>query len=100
MQADSIEHVVAHLRSATSYSMIFGKLPDGSGHTKKSTLRKQFAYLAQVVHPDHAPKTKAAEAVEAFRLLNEARQAAEKAIEEGTYDQPIKKSAPKPDETF
>ena len=77
------------LKGASSFSAIFGALQKGDAKAMRSELRKQFSYLARVVHPDHAPPPVAAEAAEAFRLLNELRHAAEDAIEKGAYDAPI-----------
>lgn len=85
-----IVEVGKQLRSATSFVAIFGPLPSGDQAAKKSALRKQFAYLAHSVHPDHASKGSEKEAAEVFRTLNKIRQAAEKAIEQNTYEQQFK----------
>lgn len=69
--------------------MVFGPLTGVSLSDKKSALRKQFAYLARTVHPDHVPRVHADLAAEAFRLLNELRAGAEAALEAGTYDKPL-----------
>ena len=85
----AIREVATRIKSAARFSAIFGTLPKGDTKAMRGALRKQFSYLARVVHPDHAPPPYAAEAAEAFRLLNELRHAAEDAIERGAYDAPI-----------
>lgn len=85
----AIEQVAAQLRQASSFAAVFGVLPDTGVLQKKRVLRSQFTKLAFMVHPDHAPKDGAKKAAEAFEYLNELRQKAEVAIEEGTYTKPF-----------
>lgn len=86
---DAIERIAGQLQAATSFAMVFGVLPSGDIAAKKGALRQQFAYLAHMVHPDHAPKGSEKRAAEAFRVLNEFRRAAEVAVDTGAYDQPF-----------
>lgn len=85
----AIREVAKRLSSATSFAAIFGPLPKGDAKSGRAHIRKQFSYLAAVVHPDHAPEPSKAEASDTFRLLNELRHAAEQAIENNIYDAPL-----------
>lgn len=89
---DSIFAVAAALKTATSYPSIFGKLPDGVVEHQLKALRGQFAYLAMVVHPDHAPESFKKEAAAVFVELNKLRTAAEEAVRTGTYDKPFREN--------
>lgn len=79
------------LLQATHLKAVFGELPPGDTITKRSWLRKQFTYLAQIVHPDHAGDS--TEAANAFKRLNDLRRIAEDAIKSGTYDNPLRDAA-------
>lgn len=83
--AHAIEEVASRLRSAQTYSAIFGSIAQGSREEQKRSLRKSFTFLVRMVHPDHAPAHCAKEAAEAFTLLTRTRDAALEAIERGTY---------------
>lgn len=83
----TIDIVVTRLQTASQFSEIFGTLPKGSAKPVQATyLKKQFHALARAVHPDRSPGLEK-EASNAFRLLESYRTAAEKAIEDGTYEQ-------------
>ena len=84
--AEAIEAVAHQLKIATNYAMIFGKLPAGDAAERMAALRKQFAYLAKMVHPDHAATGAKTRAGEVFKHLNELRSRAEDALVAGTYD--------------
>lgn len=86
---DALQAVKSKLELSRSYVAIFGTLPNGDFKAKKAALRAGFSYLARTVHPDHVAPKHAKEAAEIFHLLNAMRQAAETAIETGSYDQPI-----------
>ena len=88
--------VSEQISRATTLGAIFGSLPSGDETAKRSHVRKSFAYLAKLVHPDHAPSSLALEAAKTFELLNGLRRLAEEAIARGRYDEPIAK---KSDET-
>lgn len=96
---NAIREVSSRLKSATNFIAVFGALPAGGTDDKRRHVRKQFAYLARIVHPDHAPAALAADATDAFRLLNALRHAAEEAIERNTYDAPISRSNDASEET-
>lgn len=85
----AIREVARRLKGAASFAAVFGALPVGDTKVKRGHIRKQFGFLASLVHPDHVSPQDSAEAGEAFRLLNELRHAAEDAIERGAYDAPI-----------
>lgn len=86
---NAIEQVGNTLQTATSYVAIFGSLSGSDVGGRRSALRKQFSYLAQLVHPDHAPKGAEKKAAEVFDRLNRARQSAEAAIKARVYEQPF-----------
>lgn len=83
-----VEAIAKTLNSATSFTAVFGTLPIGDHKVQRSAVRKQFAYLAQMVHPDHvhaAPHV----AEKAFDHLRALYDAAEDAILAGTYAKPF-----------
>lgn len=86
---DAVIRIAEQLRVATSYAMIFGHLPDGDIETRKTELRKRFAYLVKQVHPDHAPEAVAEQAKRAVSYLIELWRSANDAIDAGTYDIPF-----------
>lgn len=86
----TVLQVAKRLTGATSFLAVFGELPTGDVAAKKSYLRKQFSYLAGLVHPDHVQPDCTDVAQNAFRDLNALRHAAERAIVSGTYDAPLK----------
>jgi len=94
MTTDALERIGRQFAEATSYAAIFGALPRGDVAVRRAALRKQFVYLAQLVHPDHAPQGSEMQAGDVFRLLNQTREAAEAAIEDGNYDLPFPAGSP------
>jgi hypothetical protein len=83
-----VEAIAKNLDTATSFTAVFGTLPTGDHKVQRSAVRKQFAYLAQIVHPDHvhdAPDL----AERAFEHLRALFNAAEAAILDGSYDKPF-----------
>lgn len=83
-----VEAIAKTLNTATSFTAIFGALPKGDHKVQRSSVRKQFAYLAQMVHPDHvhdAPHI----AEKAFDHLRSLYDAAEEAVIAGTYGKPF-----------
>ncbi len=95
--SQAIREVSKRLASATSLVAIFGTLPKGTAIEQKAYLRKQFSYLVNIVHPDHADPSAADDAAKAFTELNSLRQTAEAAILCGTYDKPIAHHEPHDD---
>jgi hypothetical protein len=85
---DAIRAVALQLKSATTYAAIFGPLPDGDLKGKEKALKKQFHFLARMVHPDYA-KGHESIATEAFKLLNDLHARAEAALAAGIYDSPF-----------
>lgn len=83
--SDALEHVARKLATAKTYSEIFGALPPGDVASKRTALKRQFANLAMMVHPDHNPD-ESKKAGDAFNLLNRLRQGAEEAIVANAYD--------------
>ena len=91
--SQAIRDVANRLSGATSFPALFGALPAGDIPAKKAYLRKQFTYLARIVHPDHATADCKTVAADAFRDLNALRHKAEEAIGRGTYETPIDNTA-------
>lgn len=85
----AIREVARRLKTAASFAAVFGALPKGDARAQRGYIRKQFGFLASLVHPDHVSPEDSKEASEAFRLLNELRHAAEDAIGRGAYEKPI-----------
>lgn len=85
----AITEVSRRIKTAQSFVAIFGALPTGDAAVKRAALRKQFGYLAKLVHPDQAPAPMAKIAAETFQLLNQLRHAAEEAISRNAYEAPI-----------
>lgn len=94
MSHDAIERVARQLQSATTFAAVFGVLPDGSLDTKRRALRTQFAYLARIVHPDHAPRGSEKLAAEVFHTLTRVRDNADAALAAGTYAQSFVSAVP------
>jgi hypothetical protein len=88
MSALDVEAVAKTLTSATSFLPLFGKLDGSDIKTNRRSIRKQFAYLAQIVHPDHVPDAPAL-AEKTFEHLRALFNAADDAITDGTYDKPF-----------
>src|SRR5438105_846384 len=86
---DVFAQITAQLESARDFIGVFGKMPVGEKELQRAFLRRRFAYLAKMVHPDHAPVDRQTVAATAFRLLSDLRRAAEEAIDSGVYDQPF-----------
>ncbi len=97
--SQAIREVATQLSGATSFIAIFGTLPTGDKTVQKAYLRKQFGFLARIVHPDQSPPEYKREAADAFRELNALRHAAEEAIMRGAYDSPIAKATADPFES-
>jgi len=87
---NEINIILNSLETAKCYADVFGALPQKEVLDNHRFLRKQFAYLASIVHPDHVEEALKIEAGDIFNKLNIFRQAAEKAIEKGIYDEPLK----------
>ncbi len=87
---NAIEEVSRRITSATTFAAVFGPMKGGDVAAKKSKLRKEYATLAQLVHPDYAPTSCKTEAENAFRLLTELRRAAEEAITNDAYDRGLR----------
>lgn len=77
---ESIQAVLYQLEKAIFPKDVFGD---------PSNLRKQFAYLAQIVHADHAEPNAKDLANQTFDKLVKLRDAAEVAISNKTYNEPI-----------
>lgn len=88
MASTAFDSVATALRAATTYTEVFGLL-HGDAISRKAQLRKQFAYLANIVHPDHVEDTLKAAAQQAFETLVLLRSGAEDAIARGMYEQPF-----------
>lgn len=86
---DSFTEVARAIRSARTFANVFGSLGPGDAITRRSGLRKQFGYLAKMVHPDLVATKHRTDAAEVFKLLNTLRHAAEEAIQQNTYDAPF-----------
>ena len=86
---EAFETVARRLRDAASFPQVFGTLPAGDAARLNAELRARFAYLARIVHPDQAPAAAKARADAVFADLQRLRRGAERAIADGTYDQPI-----------
>ena len=52
--SQAIREVATQLSGATSFIAIFGTLPTGDKTVQKAYLRKQFGFLARIVHPDQS----------------------------------------------
>ena len=87
--ADTVEQVTNQLKNAKTFAAIFGSLPSGNVREKRGALRKQFAYLINLVHPDHVPPTLAKKAGEVVQRLTELHAAAKAAVDAGKYDAPF-----------
>ena len=85
--SDALESVAAQLRDATRFSSIFGAMPKDDKEAQQILLRKQFAFLAGLVHPDrHVGNGNEARAAAVFRDLNSINRKAKEAIEAGNYE--------------
>ena len=84
--SDAVDQTAAQINGATSFVMIFGALPSGSAAERKKTLRERFNYLAKLVHPDKVSECIQNKAGEVFKMLQDARHAAEAALDAGTYE--------------
>lgn len=86
---EAFETVARRLRDAASFPQVFGTLPAGNAARLNAELRARFAYLARIVHPDQAPAAARGRADAVFADLQRLRRGAERAIADGTYDEPI-----------
>ena len=80
----SISATLHALQEATSFVQIFGVI-GGDIDQQRKLLRSKFNKLALIAHPDHAPPDGKAIAENAFMLLKDFRDRAEKALQNGTY---------------
>lgn len=87
---DEVRSVLGVLESATNFAAIFGPVPAGDKEKQRKALRSQFAYLAQIVHPDRLDQRHEDFAGKTFRLLNDMWKRAEAALEKGIYDEPFR----------
>lgn len=85
----TLSAILDQLKSATTLSAIFGALPKGTHQRQHAAVRKHFGYLVQLVHPDKVEQHLKKQAEEAFRRLQELRAAADRAIDQGSYDEPM-----------
>lgn len=89
MSLHDVKVVSANLKSATTFAAVFGTPPAADPKEQRSFVRRQFSYLAQVVHPDHVHEGHdIAEA--AFEHLRNLYNAAEAALKAGTYADPFR----------
>ncbi len=86
---DAVEQVLAKLTTATTFVAVFGSLPTGDVREKRGALRKQFAYLVNLVHPDHVPPIMKDRAGEAVQRLTDLHAAAKVAVDAGKYEVPF-----------
>lgn len=93
MQTDAFKTIVKQMARATSFQDVFGKL-SGDHFSRRRQLRKQFAYLAQTIHPDHVDEVHRTEAAVAFQKLTELRSKADEAIGQNAYEKPFTSVAP------
>lgn len=70
--------------------MIFGIIPPVTEDQMIERLEQSFRYLVKLVHPDRAPDNLKIKANEVFHKLQNARQAAEQAVKDKTYDKSFK----------
>lgn len=89
MTHSPIDVVAQTLDTAKDFIAIFGSLPEGEEALQKAALRKQFHYLAKIVHPDNSANRDKAVSARLFNRLNVLRQSAEKAITAGRYKKPF-----------
>jgi hypothetical protein len=72
---------------------VFGQLPAGDLVSQKAALRKQYAALAALVHPDRVAPSDQALAATVFTELTALRGRALSAIDAGTYEAPLQAPA-------
>ncbi len=86
---NTIEVVRTKISSAATFAEVFGTLPPGSPEDQARALKRQYRYLAKLVHPDQATPAQRALATVVFDELSKFYASAEHAFEHGLYDRPL-----------
>jgi hypothetical protein len=84
-----LEAVSDQLAKARSFADIFGPVTGGDTKTRKQLLKKQYAILAKLTHPDRAAHADVEQANTVFAELSAMHRRALEALEAGRYEKPF-----------
>ncbi len=79
--------IKGQFESARRFADIFGPVVAAAVGERKALLKKQYAKLSRMTHPDHALPAEVALATEVFAELSSLYRKAQKALEDETYEQ-------------
>ncbi len=94
----TLEAIRGALTNANTFVDLFG--PQSPGDTGEKEIKKAFARLARLIHPDHVPSPLKGVAGDLFMEMKTRRDSAIDALRNGTYGKPFQKSAPEVSNTL